>query len=265
MLRGHTRSSSLATAFAAAFLLVLAPVAAASQAPDGLSGTLLVLNKQGDDASFVDLATGQVVATVPTGVGPHEVVVSADGRIAVGTDYEGAVGSLTVFDIPGARVVRTIDLAPYTRIHGIVFLPGDSVVAVTAERDRAVVLVRIADGEITGVIPTEADGSHMVAVTADGETFWTGDMGSNTVSEFSRSTLSRTRSLDAPAQPEAVNVTPDGDRVFAGSNATGRVTVFHTRDGTSQTVAEGFGWPYRMFLTPGADRLIVPVTLTGGF
>jgi DNA-binding beta-propeller fold protein YncE len=70
--------------------------------------------------------------------------------------------------------------------------------------------------------------------------------------------MSRVRSLPAPAQPEAINVTPSGDRVFAGSNATGRVTVFDTEDGSSRTIAEGFGWPYRMFLTPGVGQLIVP-------
>jgi DNA-binding beta-propeller fold protein YncE len=234
-----------------------APLAA--QAPEGMSGTLVVLNKRGNDASFVDLGSGRVVATVPTGIGPHEVVVSSDGRFAVGTDYEGDVGTLTVLDIPGTRVLRTIDLSPYTRPHGIAFLPGDSAVAVTVEQDRAVLLVDVADGEVTGVIPTGASGSHMVAVTADGETLWTGDIGSNnTVTELSRSSLSRVRALGAPAQPEAINVTPDGGRVFAGSNATGRVTVFDTSDGSSRTVAEGFGWPYRMFLTPGAGQLIVP-------
>jgi DNA-binding beta-propeller fold protein YncE len=229
-----------------------------AQAPSGMTGTLVVLNKQGDDASFVDLASGRVVATVPTGVGPHELVVSANGRIAVGTDYEGESASLTVLDIPGTRVAHTIDLSPYRRPHGIAFLPGDSVVAVTVEQDRAVLVVRVSDGEITGVISTEADGSHMVAVTGDGETLWTGDIGSNTVTELSRSSMSRVRSLQAPAQPEAINVTPGGDRVFAGSNATGRVTVFSTSNGSSRTVAEGFGWPYRMFLTPGVEQLIVP-------
>ncbi|HSG46354.1 MAG TPA: hypothetical protein VLA43_00940, partial [Longimicrobiales bacterium] len=248
--RNSRRSPGFRLAFlAAAIAGSLLADALFAQVPAGMSGTLVVLNKQGDDASFVDLASGEIVATVPTGVGPHEIVVSADGRTAVGTDYEGAVGTLTVLDIPGARVVRTIDLSPYTRPHGIVFLPGDSVVAVTAERDAAVLLVRIADGEITGVIPTEAQGSHMVAVTADGETLWTGDIASNTVTELRRSTRSAVRALPAPEQPEAINVTPDGSRVFAGSNATGRVTVFDTRDGSTRTVAEGFGWPYRMFLT----------------
>lgn len=230
----------------------------AAQAPEGLAGTVVVLNKRGNDASFIDLATGRIVATAPTGVGPHELVVTADGRTAVGTDYEGDSGSLTVFDVASGTRIRTIDVSPYSRPHGIDFLPGDSIVAVSVERDRAVILVRIADGAVVGAISTEADGSHMVAATADGASLWTGDIGSNTVTELSPSSMTRVRSFDAPAQPEAINVTPGGDRVFAGSNATGRVTVFYTGNGNSRTVAEGFGWPYRMFLTPDAGQLVVP-------
>ncbi|MDT8340342.1 MAG: YncE family protein [Longimicrobiales bacterium] len=228
------------------------------QAPDGLPGTLVVLNKRGNDASFVDLASGRIVATAPTGVGPHELAISSDGRTGIVTDYEGPEGTLTVLDIPAGRRVRTISLAPYTRPHGIAYLPGDSLVAVTVEQDRAVLLVRVPEGGITAVLSTGAEGSHMVAATGDGGTLWTGDIGSNTVTELDVATRSRVRSLPAPAQPEAVNVTADGARVFAGSNATGKVTVFDTRSGTSRTVAEGFGWPYRMFLTPAAGQLIVP-------
>lgn len=228
----------------------------AAQTPEGLGGTLIVLNKQGDDASFIDLASGEIVATVPTGPSPHELVASRDGRTAVGTDYGGR--TLTVFDVGSATVSRTIDLGEYTRPHGIVFLEGDSLVAVTSETRGAVVIVRVADGDLVEVLDTGAQGSHMVAATADGRTLWTGDIGSNSVTELRRGAAGPVRVLAAPEQPEAVNVTPSGDRVFAGSNATGRVTAWTTADGAATTVAEGFGWPYRIFFTPGVERIVIP-------
>ena len=102
----------------------------------GLRGTMVVTNKGPATATIIDVATGRSLATLPTGQGPHEVVMSADGRVAVVTDY-GAQGpggnTLTVIDVPGLRVARTIDLGQYRRPHGIVFLPGDSLVAVTSE------------------------------------------------------------------------------------------------------------------------------------
>jgi DNA-binding beta-propeller fold protein YncE len=231
-----------------------------AQTPEGLTGTVIVLNKGSATASFIDLALGRVVASAPTGDGPHELVVSSDGRTAVGTDYgrRSDGSSLTVFDVPSATRVRTIDMERFTRPHGIDFLPGDALVAVTSERAGAVVFVRVADGQITETIPTQARGSHMLAVTADGETIWTGDMRSNTVTELSLRRTEKVRSFVVPDVPEAVNISPDGSRVFAGSNTTGRVTAWNTTTGDATTVGVGFGWPYRIFLTPGMDQILVP-------
>lgn len=61
-----------------AFLLLMVMVTAHADLPDGLSGTLIVLNKGGNDASFIELASGEMIATLPTGRGPHELVVTGD-------------------------------------------------------------------------------------------------------------------------------------------------------------------------------------------
>lgn len=44
------------------------------------TGTLLVLNKSDNTVSMIDLASRKVLATLPTGVGPHEAAVSPDAR-----------------------------------------------------------------------------------------------------------------------------------------------------------------------------------------
>jgi DNA-binding beta-propeller fold protein YncE len=165
---------------------------------------------------------------------------------------------LTVIDVPGMSRTGTIQLGEFARPHGLAFLPGDTHVAVTSEAAGAVVVVELSSGEITEVLRTEAAGSHMLGLTRDGQTIWTGDIGSNTVTELNRRTGAKVRALPAPAQPEAVSVAPDGSRVFAGSNATGRITAWTTADGEARTIAEGFGWPYRVFLTPGIEQILIP-------
>jgi DNA-binding beta-propeller fold protein YncE len=84
-------------------------------------GTLIVLNKAEASASLLDATTGTVVATLPTGTGPHEVAVSPDGRWALVANYGAGEGgrSLTVLDVPARRVERTIDLGDYRRPHGV--------------------------------------------------------------------------------------------------------------------------------------------------
>lgn len=225
-----------------------------------LSGTLVVTNKSPSTVTIIDVATGRALATLPTGQGPHEVVLSRDGRTAVVTDYGSRMpgASLTVIDVPGLKVVRTIDLGEYRRPHGIAFLPGDSLVAVTSEASRNVVIVSVGGGVVKKAIPTQHNGSHMVGVTQDGSRAYTGDIGSNTVTELDVTTGSYVRSWDVPTQPEAINVTPDGSEVWVGSNATGKVSVVNPVTGAVVTAAEGFGWPYRIFFTPDGKTVLLP-------
>ena len=226
----------------------------------GLGGTLVITNKTPATATIIDVASGRTLATLPTGQGPHEVVMSKNGRVAVVTDYGAQTGgkTLTVIDVPALRVTRTIDLGQYTRPHGIVFLPGDSLVAVTSETTGNVVIVSVAAGAVRRAIPTKHNGSHMVGVVADGSLMYTGDIGSGTVSELNGRTGEYVRSFDVPAQPEAVNVTPDGREVWVGSNATGRVSVVDPKTGTVTTAAEGLGWPYRILFSPDRRFTFLP-------
>jgi DNA-binding beta-propeller fold protein YncE len=241
----------------ATFLLV--PLALGAQVP-GVTGTLVVTNKTPATATIIDLASGKTLATLPTGQGPHEVVVSSDGRTAVVTDYGAQVPgqSLTVIDIVGKSVRKTIPLGEYRRPHGVVFLPGDTLVAVTSETHRAVLTVDIRSGAIVRVAMTNQAGSHMVGVTADGRRGYTGDIGSNTVTELDMVSGAMLRRFDVPAQPEAINVTSDGREVWVGSNATGRVSAIDLASGAVSTAAEGLSWPYRVLFTPDLATVLLP-------
>lgn len=225
-----------------------------------LTGTLVVLNKAEASASVIDLASRQMVATLPTGDGPHEAVVSADGRTVVGTDYGGRVdgSSLTVIDLPTLRVIRTINLGEHRRPHGVSFLPGDTLVAVTSESSRHVVVVRVADGAIVSAIPTEQSGSHMLAVVGDAKTIYTSNIGDNSVSQLDMVSGRLTRTFDVPPQPEAITVTRDGREVWVGSNAEGSVNVVDTQSGRVAAAARGFGWPYRILITPDNAQVLIP-------
>ena len=222
---------------------------------------MIVTNKEPSTATLVDVASGATLATLPTGNGPHEIAISRDGRTAVITDYgtgPAPGSSLTIIDVAALRVVRTLPLGDYRRPHGIVFLPGDSLVAVTVEASRAVLMVNVRTMQVVKEVRTEKNGSHMVGVAADGIRAWTGDVGSNTVTQLDLATGRALRSIDVPAQPEAISVTPDGSEAWVGSNATGRVSVVDTRTGSVTTAAEGFGWPYRVLFTPDARTVLLP-------
>lgn len=238
--------------------LVGAATVSTAQAP-GLTGTLVVTNKSPSTTTIIDVASGRTLATLPTGAGPHEVVLSSDGRLAVVSDYSGQPGrTLTVIDVPSLRVVRTIDLGQYNRPHGLVFLPGDSLVIVTSEASGNVVIVNVVAGTISKAIPTEGRGSHMVGVTADGSLAYTGNMQSHTVSQIDLRAGKVVKTWPVPNTPEAINVTPDGKEVWVGSNQTAKVSVIDPATGTVTTVAEGLKWPYRVLFSPDMKTVMLP-------
>jgi len=221
--------------------VVATPTVVAAQVP-GLTGTLIITNKSPSTATILDVGSGRILATLPTGQGPHEVVLSSDGGTAVVTDYSGEPGrTLTVIDVAALKVLRTIDLGDYRRPHGIGFLPGDSLVAVTSEASGNVVVVNVREGRVLRAAPTRQNGSHMVAVAADGRRAFTGNIGSNSVSEVDLATGEFVRMWSVPEAPEAINVTPDGREVWVGSNNTGAVSMIDPASGKVKAAAEGFG------------------------
>lgn len=250
--------SRLLRPLAAACLALAVSTSVAHAQVAGLSGTLVVTNKTPSTATIVDVGSGRTLATLPTGTNPHEIVVSADGALAVITDYGGPRKTLTVIDVPGLKVARTIDLGEHRAPHGIVFLPGDRLVAVTCEQTRNVVIVDVVAGVVREAISTDAGGSHMVGVTADGTRGYTGNMRDHTVTALDLTAKRAVRSYPVPEVPEAINVTPDGKEVWVGSNKTGQVSVLDPATGAVTTAAEGLKWPYRMLFTPDGRQVIVP-------
>jgi DNA-binding beta-propeller fold protein YncE len=224
---------------------------------DELSGTLIVLNKGDNTASFIDLESGDTLATLPTGTNPHEIVVTSDGRFAVGTNYRGG-NSLTVFDVADLSVARTIDLTDHPAPHGIQLMPGEEAVIVTTEGSNETLVIEIATGRIVSVVDTLMPGSHMVAIPDDARVAYTANTAGNSVSIIDVGTGRTTRTLDVPPQPEAIATNGGGTDIWVGSNEAGIVSVVDAATGRTRMQLPGFSWPYRILLIDDEQRVVIP-------
>lgn len=229
-----------------AILMATAPAAAQA-------GTLVVANKQAATATLLDVASGRTLATLPTGRGPHEVAASHDGRWAVVSDYgDQARGStLTVIDLASRTVARTIDLSPHQRPHGIAFLPGDSVLAVTSETSQAVLLVRFATGDVTA-IPTGQSLTHMLALSDDGSTVYTANIGAGSMTSID---LRTGQARSVPVAPRTEGIGFAAGNVWVGSNDRHTVTVLDGRTLAVLDTLPAPGFPYRV--NAGGNRVVV--------
>lgn len=222
-----------------------------------LTGTLLVVNKGGDNVSFVDIASKKVVKNVATGKGPHELAITKDGKWAVTTDYVGG-NSLTVLDVASADVARTISLAKYPRPHGILFLQDQKHVAVSSEGSNTAVIANIHTGAIVKVIETKQNGSHMVALPELSDKIYTTNMGDDSVSVLDVKTARLLKTIAMPKTPEAITINQAGTELWVGSNRDGLISLFNTSTDELIKQWDGYTFPYRILLTTDEKYAVVP-------
>ena len=167
--------------FLLVFLISALSVAAVPQATPPTA--LLVLSKQDHTLAIVDPATLHVLARVPVGEDPHEVVASADGRDAYVTNYGfGRFHTITVIDLIGQKQKSVIDLGALRGPHGLDFVQGK--VWFTAEAAKAIGSYDPATGKIDWVMGTGQNRTHMIYVFPDAKRILTTNVSSATVTIF---------------------------------------------------------------------------------
>ena len=89
------------------------------------SNALLVLSKTDKTLAIVNPANLKIIAKMPSGPDPHEVVASADGKLAFISNYGGgAYNSITVVDLIEQKTLGPVDLGPLRGPHGLMFAAG---------------------------------------------------------------------------------------------------------------------------------------------
>jgi DNA-binding beta-propeller fold protein YncE len=166
--------------FVCAFALLASLVLMCAAAEPTPKASLLVLSKQDHSLAIVDPADLHVVARIPVGDDPHEVVASADGKTAYVSNYGfGAFHTLCVVDLIGQRRVRFIDLGALRGPHGLQFALGK--VFFTAEAAKAIGSYDPATATVDWIMGTGQDRTHMLYVFPDGKRIATTNVNSATV------------------------------------------------------------------------------------
>ena len=133
------------------------------------SATLLVLNKIDNELAFVDPEAMTVIERVKVGVGPHEVCVTGDCKLAIVANYgtHNVVGqSLSIIDVATRKVLRVVDTLPLKRPHGLAEINGK--IWFTSETSAAVGRYDPSTDKIDAIIGTGQGASHMVVANPKG-------------------------------------------------------------------------------------------------
>ncbi|HEV2214644.1 MAG TPA: YncE family protein [Terracidiphilus sp.] len=206
---------------------------AAAQTP---KQALLVLSKTDHTLAIVNPATLQVVARVPVGPDPHEVIASADGQMAYVSNYGfGKYHTLARIDLIDHRQLSYVDLGPLTGPHGLEFKHGE--VWFTAEGAKVIGRYDPATGKVDWVMGTGQNRTHMLHVFPDMQRIVTTNVASGTVTILDHTTGPHGPMPTPPGGnwnetvvkvgngSEGFDVSPDGKEMWVANAEDGTISV----------------------------------------
>jgi DNA-binding beta-propeller fold protein YncE len=142
---------------------------------------LLALSKADHVLAIVDPVSFKVLARVPVGTDPHEVIASSDGKTAFVSIYGGgSLHELDIIDLVNQKALPAVDTKPFFGPHGLDFAQGK--VYMTAEGSKSIVRFDPATGKFDWAMGTGQDRTHMIYVNPDGKKIFTTNVSSGTVS-----------------------------------------------------------------------------------
>jgi len=232
----------------------------AQQTPeDGPGSFLLVVNKSSNTLSVVDPESGAEVRVFETGLAPHEVAVSGDGRFAYVTDYgtgQQPGNTVTVVDLENMAVTGAISVAPHTRPHGVA-VAEDGSVWVTTEGSRHVLQLDPVSGEIRQAVETGQEVTHMVAVAPQAGRVVTANIGSGTATLVDLESGSVVTQLETGAGAEGLAIHPDGRRAYVANRSAGTLAEIDLLDGEVTRLLEVGDFPIRVKVRRGGREALV--------
>lgn len=227
---------------------------------------LAVLHKLEGTLAVFEVATGREVFRVPTRHFPHEMCLSPDRRRLFVSEYglrgvesEGEGGrTVGIFSLRERAREGELDLDGYRRPHGIVTHPTGRLF-VTCEPQDALLVFRIEDGSREHAVSVGQRLPHIVAVSPDGATAVTANIGTGTLTAVDVETGVPVRHVRVLDRPEGMAFSPDGRLLYVVNRESDAIAVVETAGfEVVGRIATGRG-PVRVAITPDGRRIGFPL------
>ncbi|HEY7404788.1 MAG TPA: cytochrome D1 domain-containing protein [Candidatus Angelobacter sp.] len=211
------------------FLWLVAAAGLNLYAADLPKPLLLVLDKPEGKLVMVDPVARKIVGQVATGTGPHELTVSADGKLAFVANYGDQTPgeSLSVIDLEARKELRRVNLGALRRPHGIAEYKGK--IYFTAEVNKAIARYDPAADRVDWLTGTGQDLTHMLVINKDQNRIYTANIGSDSVGVMEPVGTGGNNwhytVVAVGKRPEGIDLSPDGKEVWTAHSQDGGVSV----------------------------------------
>ncbi len=246
-------------------LALLLLVAGTAMAAD----LVLIVHKRADSVGVYDDATGASVATIPVGVKPHEMALTADRKFLFVTNYgldsyeskDAGGNTISVVDMAQRKVTATIDLGRYRRPHGIE-RGSSGRMYVTTEVPAALHIIDPAERRVIRSIDTPGKLPHMVVVSEDEKRAYLANAGSGTVTVVDLKS-GGTGQTKVGGVPMGLALSSDGYRLYVATRGANVIALISTDMMNVVHRIELKGQPARAHLVNSGRYLLVSLIGSG--
>ena len=240
---------------------------------------LLALSKTDHTLSIVDPVTLGIIAKMPVGPDPHEVIASTDGTRAWVSNMLNSQGhELDVLDLVNHKALPSIDTAPMVGLHGLDFEGGK--VWFTAQGAKSIGRLDPATGKTEWIMGTGQDFTHLIRVMPDGQTVFVSNAHSASVSIIDNREIPPDSTHPAPparAQrewsvttiptslgTEGFDVSPDWGELWTAAASDGKLWIIDTvQRKVSVSIDAKLNGANRLKFTPDGKRVLISILSTG--
>jgi YVTN family beta-propeller protein len=267
-------------------LVLTAVVACTLHAQSTPQQSLLALSKKDQTLAVVDPRSLKVLARIPVGNDPHELIASADGKTAYVSNYGfGAYNTLAVIDLAAKKALPAIDLGPLRGPHGLTFIGGK--VWFTAEAAKAIGSYDPKSGKVDWILGTGQDRTHMIWLKDDEKQIVTTNVSSGTVSIIDKipprmpgaPVGGANNPPPRPTPPggdweqavvkvghgsEGFDVSPSGQEIWVANAQDGTISIINLASKTvTDTIPANVPGANRLKFTPDGTRVLVSSLRSG--
>jgi YVTN family beta-propeller protein len=222
----------------------------------------LVLHKAASSLGFYDRA-GRILATVPVGKHPHEMVLSPDGRhvyvtdngVMLLTDSGEGGNTVSIVDVARRERVGVVDLGRFRRPHGIALDGPTGRLLVTTELPDRLLVLDPATRRVVRDYDTRGRTSHMVTLGPGGRVAYVSNSASGQVAAIDLESGEATV-IDTGASPQGGVLAPDGRHAYLTSRDAGSIAILDTSSRRKVGTIDTGGGPNRVAVTPDGRLLV---------
>ncbi|MEU0068236.1 beta-N-acetylglucosaminidase domain-containing protein [Streptomyces sp. NPDC006332] len=225
-------------------------------------------NQGSNSVSVIDVASGEVTATVAVGHVPAGLALTPDGDTLWVANYtDGTVQPVDTGTLKAGAPV-TVGSGP----ENMAITPDGTTLYVANIHDNTVTPVDVATGTAKAPIPV-GPGPFNVVAAPDGKTVYVSNSGGSTVTPIDTATDDTEPTLLVPGQAYGLAISPDGRTLWVSPSNGDRITPVDTvtgAPGTSITVGRsafdvGLDWNgATAYVTTADGNALVPVDTTKG-